>query len=230
MVLSMNKSGCCGRVEEEENGARRYEVWTRFGLYCTGNGTTLDKEFAICKNCLAKFKYTGNTTNMHSYLVRHHPELAVEERTVSDANADVSVSQPIINTVFKAKLPSASPRSASITKSIARFIRKDLRSHSVVENEGFRRILHTLEPRYDIPCRKYFTEKRKQKWKTHFNLLRELHLRVMHGLPGPQSPLWQSLLILFTSGNCSPTIPRLGWCPSLTLVLKWQNALKVQDS
>lgn len=28
----------------------------------------------------------------------------------------------------------------------------------MVENEGFRRMLQTLEPRYDIPCRKYFTE------------------------------------------------------------------------
>ena len=132
------------------------KVWAHFGFYCIGNGTTLDKEFAICKNSLAKVKCTGNTTNMHSHLVRHHPELAVEERTVSDANANVSVSQPAINTVFKVTLPSASPRSASITKSIACFICKDLRPYSVVENEGFRRMLHTLEPRYDIPCRKYF--------------------------------------------------------------------------
>ena len=127
------------------------KVWTHFGFYHT-DSATLDKEFAICKNCLAKVKYTGNTTKMHSHLVRHHPELAAEER-------NASVSQPTINTAFKAKLPSGSPRAASITKSIACFICKDLRPYSVVENEGFRRMLNTLEPRYDIPCRKYFTEK-----------------------------------------------------------------------
>ena len=91
---------------------------------------------------------------MNSHLVCHHPELAV--RT---ANDDANVSQPTIVNALKAKLPSASPRAASITKSIACFICKDLRPYSVVENEGFCRMLHTLEPRYDIPCRKYFTEK-----------------------------------------------------------------------
>ena len=151
---------------------------------------TLDKEFAICKNCLAKVKYTGNTTNMHSHLVRHHPELAAEER-------NASVSQPTINTAFKAKLPSGSPRAASITKSIACFICKDLRPYSVVENEGFLRMLNTLEPRYDIPCWKYFTERQfplciqrlKHMWKTHFSLLRELHLHATRGRPGPQNHL-----------------------------------------
>lgn len=67
-------------------------------------------------------------------------------------------------------------------------------------------------------------QRRKQRCKMHFNLLRELHLRMMCGLPGPQSPLWQSLLILSTSGNCSPTFSRLGWCTCLTPVLTWQKS------
>ncbi|KAJ8380238.1 hypothetical protein SKAU_G00010160 [Synaphobranchus kaupii] len=88
---------------------------------------------------------------MHSHLVRHHPDLASEEKTAG--------SQPTIDSVFKAKLPFASPRAASITKSIAGFICKDLRPYSVVENEGFRRMLTTLEPRYEVPSRRYFTDK-----------------------------------------------------------------------
>ena len=79
----------------------------------------------------------------------------MEEKTFSDTDANVSVSQPTINTVFKAKPPSASARAASITTSGACFVYKDLRPYSVVEN-GFCRMLHTLEPSYDIPCRKYF--------------------------------------------------------------------------
>lgn len=130
------------------------KVWAHFGFYQADSGT-LDKEFAICKSCRHKVKYTGNTSNMHSHLIYHHPELAAEEKTASVSNA----SQPTINAVFKAKLPSGSTRAESITKSIACFICKDLRPYSVVENEGFRRMLNTLEPRYDIPCRKYFTEK-----------------------------------------------------------------------
>ncbi|KAJ8346731.1 hypothetical protein SKAU_G00281320 [Synaphobranchus kaupii] len=109
------------------------------------------QDYAIYKNCLAKVKYNGNTTNMRSHLFRHHPDLASEEKTAG--------SQPTIDSVFKAKLPFASPRAASITKSIAGFICKDLRPYSVVENEGFRRMLTTLEPRYEVPSRRYFTDK-----------------------------------------------------------------------
>lgn len=126
---------------------------SHFGFYCTDSGTTLDKEFAICTNSLTKVKYMGNTTNMNSHLVRHHPELATEERTSRDANANVSVSQPTINTVFKAKSPSASHRAASINTSIHYLIGKDLRPYSVAE------MLHILETRYDILCQKYFTAK-----------------------------------------------------------------------
>lgn len=132
------------------------KVWAHFGFYNTDDGKTLDKDYAICKNCLAKVKYNGNTTNMHSHLVRHHPDLASEEKT---ANVSTPGSQPTLDTVFKAKLPFASPRAASITKSIAGFICKDLRPYSVVENEGFRRMLTTLEPRYEVPSRRYFTDK-----------------------------------------------------------------------
>lgn len=70
------------------------------------------------------------------------------------------MSQPAaVNAVFEANLPFSSPRAASITKSIAGFICEDLRPYSVVENEGFRQLVQTLEPRYEKPSRKYFTEK-----------------------------------------------------------------------
>lgn len=82
----------------------RSQVWAHFGFYYTDNGTTLDNVFAIRKNCLAKVKYMVNTMNMHSHLVHHYPDLAVEDGG-NDANA--SVSQPTIYTVFKAKLPFA---------------------------------------------------------------------------------------------------------------------------
>ena len=38
------------------------KVWTHFGFYETDDGRTLDKEYAICKNCFAKVKYNSNTT------------------------------------------------------------------------------------------------------------------------------------------------------------------------
>lgn len=128
------------------------KVWTHFGFYETDDGRTLDKEYAICKNCFAKVKYNSNTTNLQSHLVRYHGELLSGDKKGKP-------SQPAITTAFKARFPFGSPRAQTITKSIAEFICKDLRPYSVVENDGFRRMLATLEPRYEVPSRRHFTEK-----------------------------------------------------------------------
>ncbi|KAL7389832.1 hypothetical protein ABVT39_010551 [Epinephelus coioides] len=63
-----------------------------------------------------------------------------------------------LDTSFLCKLPPSSARAQTITESVAIFICKDLRPYSVVENAGFQKMLHTLEPRYAIPTRKHMTE------------------------------------------------------------------------
>lgn len=100
------------------------KIWTHFG-FCAVDGTDkIDKEYAICK---VKMKYTDNTMNMQSRLQRHHPDLVVEKRA--------NMSQPAtVNAVFEANLPFSSLRAASITKSTAGFICKDLHPYSMVEN------------------------------------------------------------------------------------------------
>ncbi|XP_061913300.1 histone-lysine N-methyltransferase PRDM9-like isoform X1 [Entelurus aequoreus] len=52
------------------------KVWVHFGFY-SADGTKLDKDFAVCKKCLTRIRYTGSTTNMHSHLAHHHPELLI---------------------------------------------------------------------------------------------------------------------------------------------------------
>lgn len=49
----------------------------------------------------------------------------------------------------KNKLSTSSTTHKSITKSIGIFLAKDMRTFSVVENEGFRAMVYELEPRYD---------------------------------------------------------------------------------
>lgn len=90
--------------------------------------------------------------NLQSHLVRFHGELLSGDKKGKP-------SQPTITTAFKAKFPFGSPRAQSNTKSIAEFICKDLRPYSVVENDGFRRMLATLEPRYEVPSCRHFAEK-----------------------------------------------------------------------
>ena len=47
-----------------------------------------------------------------------------------------------------------SPRAVDITLKLTKMIAKDLQPVSIVEDEGFRDFVHTLDPRYKIPSRK----------------------------------------------------------------------------
>ena len=80
-----------------------------------------------------------------------NPELRDKQQPVANA------SQRTIEQVV-ARLQPNSERAKRITKSIASFIALDLRLHSVVENVGFQMMVFTVEPRYKIPSRRYFTD------------------------------------------------------------------------
>lgn len=46
----------------------------------------------------------------------------------------------------------------NITSAISYFIFKDIRSYSVVENEGFHELIPTLETKYNIPSRQHLRQ------------------------------------------------------------------------
>ena len=54
-------------------------------------------------------------------------------------------------------LDNGSAKARDITNCIARMIAIDLQPYSVVENAGFKQLIKTLELRYIMPGRKYFT-------------------------------------------------------------------------
>lgn len=155
MVESSEKSRSESKKLKDAPSTFKSKVWTYFGFYNSADGAKLEKDYAICKNCFAKVRYTGNTTNMHSHFTRHHPELC--EKAVVGAGSKPT--HPGVNTLFQAKLPPCSARAKSITNGIAVYMCKGLRPYSEVENEGFCFLMNNLEPRFDIPSRKYFAEK-----------------------------------------------------------------------
>lgn len=124
------------------------KVWAHFGFFALKGKGDLDMSKAVCRLRHAHIAYCGNTTNVTAHLARHHPELMTQRRPAAKQ-------QTLKSALFK--LPSSSEKAKRITKSIADFICKDLQPFSVVDNMGFRNMLHTLEPRYVIPSRKYFS-------------------------------------------------------------------------
>ncbi|XP_071088069.1 E3 SUMO-protein ligase ZBED1-like [Haliotis cracherodii] len=145
-------------------------VWDHFGfpvLYRDGL-RTVNKEETACRHCFTRVKYTSSTTNMSTHLRRHHSDIDIggskvpssiqgTQSHVVDFTKPLPGSQPNLHDVIKSKLPAASSRAGAITNSIGVFIALDMRPYSVVENVGFRRLVNTLEPRYQIPSRTHFT-------------------------------------------------------------------------
>ncbi|XP_076135696.1 E3 SUMO-protein ligase ZBED1-like [Alosa pseudoharengus] len=123
----------------------------------------LDKSIAICKLCRAAIKYSGSTTNLSTHISRHH---AAEANIDNASAAPSSTNMPplenrdITQFIHQPQFSSNSARARRISTFVARFIALDLRPYSVVENDGFCDLVNELEPRYKIPRRQHFSEKR----------------------------------------------------------------------
>lgn len=133
--------------------AFKSNVWPHFGFKNKTDSQELDMSNAFCKLCKTRIKYSGNTTNLRAHLTRHHPEV-----TAQPPAKPVDPTQLRIDTIHSSKLPAGSERAKKITNAVVYFICKDIRPYSIVENEGFRYMLNTLEPRYVIPTRRYITD------------------------------------------------------------------------
>ncbi|KAK6169740.1 hypothetical protein SNE40_020731 [Patella caerulea] len=153
-------------------------IWKHFNFKATKNNSGVfetDKSHAICRECNIPVKYSGNSTNLKTHLNRHHRGLDLshhDDRTDNDLDKKrdssrpsgnpvaVDKSQPtVIDILSDRKLKPDSKRATEITNLIGRFIVKDLRPFSVVENVGFRALVNNLEPKYRIPCRRHFSTK-----------------------------------------------------------------------
>ena len=166
------------------------KVWKKFWFYLK-NGV-LDKSVAICTDCKTAIKYSASTTNLHNHLVRRHGETG-EEEEASTASTKIPTG---IQDLFQPKLT----HNSAIAKVITRFIVKDMRPYSVVENDGFRDMIKTLEPRYTIPTRQHFTNKclpecttkLRMKSKNSYPKQNKWQLPPMPGHHVPLTPTWQS--------------------------------------
>ncbi|XP_074518369.1 E3 SUMO-protein ligase ZBED1-like [Halichoeres trimaculatus] len=128
-------------------------VWQHFGFRWKDGST--DKTRAICKQCRHEIKYSGNTTNLAGHLKNKH---GIDPQANVSIAADVAACSAPLTNFFQQKLNNNSKRAMNITSAISFFICKDMRPYSIVENDGFRELLYTLEPKYTIPSRQHFSQ------------------------------------------------------------------------
>ena len=68
--------------------------------------------------------------------------------------------QPTLHDVIDKtnKYDPKSSRAQQLNRAVAYYIAKDMHSFYTVEKPGFRNSIHTLDPKYNLPSRKYFTK------------------------------------------------------------------------
>ena len=126
-----------------------------------------ESDVTVCLTCKDTFKYTGSTTsNLIKHIRTKHPLEYAELREESDSGVAAKSSRPststvqptLIDTINKATpYKNDSNKKRELDELVVRMIVEDLQPLSVVEDKGFRRLVHALNPRYDLPSRREIT-------------------------------------------------------------------------
>jgi hypothetical protein len=170
------------------------KVWKYFKI------DNVDTTKVVCNECNAKISRGGTTaknfttTNMISHLRSQHTVLYHEfelnkskksavampnsisiKGSTSSSTVGECVVQPTLaqcNSMAEA-WPTDHPRAKSISTAIGAMMALDCQPFSIVEDEGFKRLMKLVAPKYALPSRKYFSS----------TLLTEMydHLRVNVG-------------------------------------------------
>lgn len=154
----------------ERKGYSTSVVWRWFGY----QQNDVEQIKPVCKVCRRSVpSKTGNTTNLFNHLKKHHPS------DYSESAPFTATSHPRSSTATTSPAPTGpgprqqsivssfaaitlyehnSKRKKAITKAITYCLAKDMMPLSSVEKDGFKYLMKVLDPRYEIPGRKYFSQ------------------------------------------------------------------------
>lgn len=127
------------------------QVWEYFSKV-SASATNPKARCNICH--LEMVVKDGSTTSLRRHVQNKH-DIKLGNKRSSDKDAP---EQPTLKVFLasNAKLHKDSQRYKNITQNVANMIVKDLQPLSFIEDEGFQKLLHVLEPRYTLPSRATF--------------------------------------------------------------------------
>ena len=124
----------------------------------------IEKDKPVCKHCDVNVSAKdGNTTNLYSHLKNKHPDVYATTKMKSSQPRRKSsyrdLEQPTIQDSFLRgrKLPTNGNKHKRLTKSITYWLAKDAQPEYSVEKPGFKQMINTFCPRYQLPSRNYFS-------------------------------------------------------------------------
>ena len=145
--------------------AKKSAIWNFFTV-------AEDTRYAVCNECKTSVARGGkntkafNTTNVLYHLQTKHTEVyslyerqkAAKESQKDKIETPTSYQMSLISSFQSCRVWDINDsRSVRIHQKIGEFIAVDCQPLSVVRDVGFVRLLKSLESRYSIPSRKYFT-------------------------------------------------------------------------
>ncbi|XP_052413836.1 E3 SUMO-protein ligase ZBED1-like [Carassius gibelio] len=137
------------------------KIWQFFGFKRDDHMQTE----VICKTCKSRVATkTGNTSNLFSHLKAKHNDLyqLCSAEKSSSSGESTLVHQPkqqSISSSFESitPYPVSSRRHREITEAITRYLAKDMVPIATVGKPGFLHLMNTIDKRYNIPSRTYFS-------------------------------------------------------------------------
>ena len=108
----------------------------------------------------------GNTSNLLTHVKRHNPKqyvelIQVQEKKKSKEKSSKAIEwQTKLKAVDKstAKYGLGSRKWQELTDSVTYCIAKDLMPIHTLNKEGFKTLLNSFDPKYEVPSRKYFSQ------------------------------------------------------------------------
>lgn len=119
----------------------RSDVWLHFDK--------IDEKTVQCKICSAKLSHKSTTSTMRYHLVFVHK---MSSDTTKEATQTSIAS-------FTVRQNCSAARGEKMTQLITEMIAKDLLPIRFVEGEGFKDLMHYVEPQYNVPSRKTVTRR-----------------------------------------------------------------------
>lgn len=128
---------------------QRSNVWTFFDK--------CPEKKVRCKLCKSELADFNNTSSLLKHIKSKHPE---EAKRIEEEKSQTTAKKPKMDqqtlqqaTQHLLKYKQDAPRQKLLEEKLMRMIVKDMQPFSMVEDEGFKDLLHTLDPRFNIPCR-----------------------------------------------------------------------------
>ncbi|XP_071845427.1 E3 SUMO-protein ligase ZBED1-like [Apostichopus japonicus] len=146
---------------------KKSAVWTYFGYKKGPDGKAENVERVTCKVCKVQYwAKGGNTSNLFRHLESCHPK---EFEMVKTGAGTKKAAQPKLSTAKTTKLQQTPITSFNkykrddakwklLTEKLTFCLAKDLLPIYSVEKRGFKEMIRTFDPRYELPSRKYFTQ------------------------------------------------------------------------